>query len=210
MKTRASIAAFVAAFLVFAATAQASKNDEYSVNHVRAEQADLERIEDALTGKNGYSNNDEEYLKVRRKVIRKKGLGAAERNIVMDGRASGKKATDAKIATRAETLLAKVAPPPPPEPEPVPVAVAPEPEPVTTEAAPAPATGGGYAIPDYIVQCESGGDYNAQNPSGAYGAYQIMPGTAAAYGCDLSTPAGQDACAAEIYAREGASPWVCG
>ena len=28
--------------------------------------------------------------------------------------------------------------------------------------------------------------------SGAYGAYQIIPSTAAAYGCDLSTPAGQD------------------
>jgi hypothetical protein len=98
-------------------------------------------------------------------------------------------------------------PPPPPEPEP-------EPEPVVTESV-APATeptysSGGYAIPSYIVECESGGDYTAQNPSGAYGAYQIMPGTADAYGCDLSTPAGQDACAAEIYATEGSSPWVCG
>lgn len=71
-------------------------------------------------------------------------------------------------------------------------------------------TSSGYTIPSYIVECESGGDYSAQNPSGAYGAYQIMPGTAAAYGCDLSTPAGQDACAAEIYAAEGASPWSCG
>jgi hypothetical protein len=70
--------------------------------------------------------------------------------------------------------------------------------------------GTGDAIPSYITQCESGGDYYAQNPSGAYGAYQIMPGTAAAYGCDLSYPAGQDACAAEIYANEGASAWVCG
>lgn len=70
--------------------------------------------------------------------------------------------------------------------------------------------GGSYAIPSYIVMCESGGDYGASNPSGAYGAYQIMPGTAAGYGCDLSTPAGQDACAARIYASEGASPWDCG
>lgn len=68
----------------------------------------------------------------------------------------------------------------------------------------------GYAIPEHIVMCESGGDYNASNPSGAYGAYQIMPGTSAAYGCDMSTPAGQDACAAKIYAAEGSSPWVCG
>lgn len=70
--------------------------------------------------------------------------------------------------------------------------------------------GGRYSIPAYIVNCESGGDYNARNPSGAYGAYQIMPGTAAAYGCSLATPAGQDACAARIYAREGAGPWSCG
>jgi hypothetical protein len=68
----------------------------------------------------------------------------------------------------------------------------------------------GWAIPEYIVMCESGGDFNARNPSGAYGAYQIMPGTAAGYGCDLSTPAGQHRCAAKIYAAEGASPWVCG
>jgi len=69
---------------------------------------------------------------------------------------------------------------------------------------------GGYSIPEYIVQCESGGDYSASNPSGAYGAYQIMPGTAEAYGCDLSTAAGQDACAAEIYSDVGSSAWVCG
>lgn len=68
----------------------------------------------------------------------------------------------------------------------------------------------GYTIPESIVMCESGGDYGASNPSGAYGAYQIMPGTASAYGCDLSYPAGQDACAAEIYANEGSSPWACG
>jgi membrane-bound lytic murein transglycosylase B len=70
--------------------------------------------------------------------------------------------------------------------------------------------GGRYSIPAYIVNCESGGDYNARNASGAYGAYQIMPGTASAYGCDLSTPAGQDTCAAKIYSREGAAPWSCG
>lgn len=97
-------------------------------------------------------------------------------------------------------------PPPPPPP--------PEPEPVVSESV-QPATetsysSGGYSIPSYIVECESGGDYTAQNPSGAYGAYQIMPGTSSAYGCDMSTPAGQDECAARIYEAEGSSPWVCG
>jgi hypothetical protein len=71
--------------------------------------------------------------------------------------------------------------------------------------------GTGDAIPSYITQCESGGDYGAYNPSsGATGAYQIIPSTAAAYGCDLSYPAGQDACASEIYAAEGAGAWDCG
>lgn len=82
---------------------------------------------------------------------------------------------------------------------------------VPTSANTAPVTTGGkFSIPAYIVQCESGGNYNARNASGAYGAYQIMPGTSVAYGCDMSSPAGQDACAAKIYARQGAAPWTCG
>lgn len=72
---------------------------------------------------------------------------------------------------------------------------------------------GGEGVPaelQSIAQCESGGDYNARNPSGAYGKYQIMPETASAYGCDLSTPGGQDACATKIYAGgAGRSQWVC-
>ena len=71
----------------------------------------------------------------------------------------------------------------------------PEPEPITTEA---PATtvrtrstttteylrpvattvietSTEWSIPTYIVMCESGGDWNAYNPSGASGPYQLMP-----------------------------------
>lgn len=75
--------------------------------------------------------------------------------------------------------------------------------------------GGKWAIPAYIVRCESGGNYRARNPSGAGGAYQIMPGTWVAYGGSGSDPAAaapaeQDRVAAKIYAAEGASPWVCG
>jgi hypothetical protein len=63
---------------------------------------------------------------------------------------------------------------------------------------------------------ESGTDYstgpdNTNASSGATGRYQIIPSTAAAYGCDLSSPAGQDACAQRIYRGQGASAWVgCG
>lgn len=74
--------------------------------------------------------------------------------------------------------------------------------------------GGRWAIPRYIVMCESGGDYRARNPSGAGGAYQIMPGTFHAYGGvgdpASASPAMQDAVAARIYAAQGAAPWVCG
>jgi hypothetical protein len=34
---------------------------------------------------------------------------------------------------------------------------------------------GQWAIPEYIVACESGGDWGAYNPSGAAGPYQLMP-----------------------------------
>ena len=71
-------------------------------------------------------------------------------------------------------------------------------------------TGGGYAIPSGIVMCESGGSYSAYNPSsGAYGAYQIIPSTAAAFGCDLSSPAGQDQCAGRIWRGQGRGAWSC-
>lgn len=76
--------------------------------------------------------------------------------------------------------------------------------------------GGNWAIPRYIVMCESHGDYRARNPSGAGGAYQIMPGTWVAFGgtpginpADAS-PAEQDRVAARIYAAQGAGPWECG
>lgn len=69
---------------------------------------------------------------------------------------------------------------------------------------------GAYAIPTYVVMCESGGNPTAVNPSsGAYGLYQIIPSTAAAYGCDLSTIAGQHSCAREILANQGPSAWTC-
>ena len=74
--------------------------------------------------------------------------------------------------------------------------------------------GGPYAIPTYIVMCESGGDYSAVNPSsGAGGAYQIMPSTWEAYGGtglpQNASKAEQDRIAALIWADSGSSPWTC-
>ncbi len=63
---------------------------------------------------------------------------------------------------------------------------------------------------------ESGTNYstgasNTNASSGATARYQITPSTAAGYGCDLSTPAGQDACATTIYQHQGARRRVgCG
>lgn len=79
----------------------------------------------------------------------------------------------------------------------------------------APLYGGGpYAIPTYIVMCESGGNYRALNPSsGAGGAYQILPSTWRAYGGKglphLASKAEQDRIAAMIWRDSGSSAWVC-
>ena len=89
----------------------------------------------------------------------------------------------------------------------------------TSTSTPAPTTtqstgSGGYSIPSSIVQCESGGNYHAVNPSsGAGGAYQIMPSTWAAYGGtglpQNASPAEQNAIAAKIWAASGPSAWSC-
>lgn len=95
-------------------------------------------------------------------------------------------------------------PPPPPPPEPAPPPVAPAPTPTV---APAPvATSSGCVG----MEAESGtAGYSAYNPSsGATGCYQIIPSTAASLGCDLSTPAGQDACKNEICATSGNGAWA--
>lgn len=74
--------------------------------------------------------------------------------------------------------------------------------------------GGPYAIPTYIVMCESGGNYSAYNPSsGAGGAYQILPSTWRAYGGTglphQASKAEQDRIAAAIWADSGPSAWSC-
>jgi Transglycosylase-like domain len=77
---------------------------------------------------------------------------------------------------------------------------------------PFPGAGRWWAIPWYIVDCESGGDYSAQNPtSTAYGAYQMLDTTYATYctACDWSKR-DQDLAAHRLYREQGSSPWACG
>jgi chromosome segregation ATPase len=73
---------------------------------------------------------------------------------------------------------------------------------------------GDWAIPEDIVMCESGGNFEAVNPtSGAGGAYQILPSTWELYGGEGdpedATPAEQSAIAAEIWADSGPGAWEC-
>jgi hypothetical protein len=74
--------------------------------------------------------------------------------------------------------------------------------------------GGPFAIPTYIVMCESGGNYGAVNPSsGAGGAYQILPSTWSLYGGQGApqdaSKAEQDRIAGQIWADSGGSAWAC-
>ncbi len=73
---------------------------------------------------------------------------------------------------------------------------------------------GDWAIPEAIVMCESGGNFNAVNPSsGAGGAYQILPSTWRLYGGSGSpqdaSPSEQSRIAAQIWAESGPSAWAC-
>jgi peptidoglycan hydrolase CwlO-like protein len=73
---------------------------------------------------------------------------------------------------------------------------------------------GPWAIPEAIVMCESGGNFQALNPSsGAGGAYQILPSTWRLYGGkglpNEAPPAEQHRIAAMIWADSGPSAWVC-
>jgi peptidoglycan hydrolase-like protein with peptidoglycan-binding domain len=83
-----------------------------------------------------------------------------------------------------------------------------------TSGASGSSSGSGYSIPSSIVQCESGGNYSAVNPTtGAGGAYQILPSTWQAYGGQGlpqdASPAEQGRIASEIYSSQGSSAWTC-
>jgi hypothetical protein len=150
--------------------------------------------------------HDRAYERAYTQVARKLGHRAPGRDIVKDGVSQGRGATDAEVVrslTVLERMLAAAAAP------------SPAATPTSTVASSAPVSSAGASgVP--ACASESGTNYstgasNTNASSGATGRYQITPGTAAAYGCSLSTPAGQDACAAQIYAHQGAGAWVgCG
>jgi septal ring factor EnvC (AmiA/AmiB activator) len=73
---------------------------------------------------------------------------------------------------------------------------------------------GNFAIPQAIVMCESGGNFNAVNPSsGAGGAYQILPSTWRLYGGSgapqSASPQQQSQIASQIWSDSGPSAWEC-
>jgi peptidoglycan hydrolase CwlO-like protein len=73
---------------------------------------------------------------------------------------------------------------------------------------------GDWAIPQAIVMCESGGNFDAVNASsGAGGAYQILPSTWRLYGGSGApqdaSPQQQSSVASQIWEDSGASAWVC-
>ena len=136
------------------------------------------------------------YERAYRQVVHLFGRRTPGRNIIKDGVAAHRAATDAQTVASLAVLERMVTPAPP-----------------STAVSPAAGTGTG-SLP--ACASESGTDYstgsaNTNGSSGATGRYQITPSTAANYGCNLGTPAGQDACAQTIYEHQGAGAWVgCG
>lgn len=139
-------------------------------------------------------------------VAHKFGREVPGRNIVADGTRHGGRPSDAETLTSLTVLRRMLHP-------------APAPEPTTTSSdVSGDVSGGSEAGAPGVPSCasESGDDYstgpeNTNPSSGATGRYQILPSTAEAYGCDLSTASGQDECAQEIYDHQGAGAWVgCG
>lgn len=69
---------------------------------------------------------------------------------------------------------------------------------------------GKWAIPPYIVACESGGSWSAYNPSGASGPYQLLGWGAPMPANTAARMARHHEIAAGLWAGgRGASHWVC-
>ena len=139
-------------------------------------------------------------------VAHQLGARVPGRNIIEDGTSRGA-ATDAETVSSLAVLHRMLAPAPS-------VSSVSSTSSASAAVSSAVSSAGAAGVP--ACASESGDNYstgadNTNASSGATGRYQILPSTAAAYGCNLTTPAGQDACAQVIYEHQGAGAWVgCG
>lgn len=118
------------------------------------------------------------------------------RNIVDDDLASGEAPGRKRVEVSTARMRAWLNPPEPETVEPVVSA--------TYEApAAAPASGG---CPSYMAG-EASSPTATNSLSGAYGCFQVIPSTAEAFDCDLSTMAGQYSCMEAICAGQGNDAW---
>ncbi len=146
-----------------------------------------------------------QYERAYHQVSHKLGRRAPGRNLLKGGIRAHRSVSDAKTLASLFVLERMLAP----TPSPVSGASA---APIGSSVASSTAGAGGVPA----CASESGSNYstgssNTNGSSGATGRYQILPSTAAAYGCNLGSAAGQDACAQTIYQHQGASAWVgCG
>lgn len=139
------------------------------------------------------------YERVYRQVAHKLGRRAPGRNIVKYGTEPRRRPSDRQTLSSLGVLQRMLAP-------------------AMSSGTGTPSAAASGAGAGNLPACasESGTDYstgadNTNSSSGATGRYQILPSTATAYGCDLSTPGGQDACAETVYQHQGAGAWVgCG
>lgn len=144
------------------------------------------------------------YARAYHRVAKQMGRRVPGRNIVKDGVSANRAATDAEVLSSIGVLERMLAPT--------------RASARTNSSASTPATTSPSTSTGGLPACasESGTNYstgpqNTNASSGATGRYQILPSTAAAYGCSLATPGGQDACAQVIYEHQGAGAWVgCG
>ena len=143
------------------------------------------------------------YERAYHKVAHELGARVPGRNIVHDGLPGGQRPSDAQTVHSLSVLQRMLAP-----------NVGTTSAAADTSSLATGDTAGASGVP--ACASESGTNYstgpsNTNASSGATGRYQILPSTAAAYGCNLATPAGQDACAQVIYEHQGAGAWVgCG
>jgi hypothetical protein len=154
---------------------------------------------------------EREYLAKYKELRQRHGVRAPGCNLISDrwhNRCKGK-ASRAEVAESTDTLR-RMLYVPKPAPAPAPVAsTGSSASTGTTSTYSAPSAGG----PEQFAGCESGGKWNAVNPSsGAYGKYQIMPSTHADLCSDLGwDPSSQTACANRIYETQGSGAWAqCG